>query len=173
MISLDDFLFFLDEALDGMVRIVVQLGDDRAGRRPAIDSVNSPYATLAHCLGVMDFWGGHVIAGRQSLRDRDAEFRESGSVADLVSRTRRARQQLTVDLAEMEPGAEPRGAPLDADDASLPLGSSQGGALVHLYSELAIHRGHMEVCRDLLLSLTVPTVVGVAAPQPDSRYRRN
>ena len=173
MISLDDFLFFLDDVLDGMVRIVVQRGDDRAGRRPAINSVNSPYATLAHCIGVMDFWGGHVIAGRQSVRDRDAEFRESGSVADLVSRTQRARQQLAVDLATIEPAAAPRGAPLHEDDASLPLGSTQGGALLHLYSELAIHRGHMEVCRDLLLSSTVPTVVGVATPQPDSRYRRD
>jgi hypothetical protein len=29
----------------------------------------------------------------------------------------------------------------------LPLGRTQGGALIHIYSELAQHRGQMEICR--------------------------
>jgi hypothetical protein len=171
MITVEDLLFFLDEALDGMLRVVVELGDDLATRRPAIDPVNSPCVTLSHCLGVMDYWGGQVIAGRESHRDRDAEFRTVGSVSDLVTRTRAARQQLALDLAQIEPGAAPRGALTDESDALLPLGSSQGGALMHLYSELAIHRGHMEICRDILMSSKVPTLAGAATPQPDSRYR--
>jgi hypothetical protein len=42
---------------------------------------------------------------------------------------------------------------------------------MHLYSELAIHRGHIEVCRDLVMSGVVATVADPAVPQPDSRYR--
>jgi hypothetical protein len=42
MISVDDYLFFVDEALDGMVRIVTELGDDLANRRPDVSGANSP-----------------------------------------------------------------------------------------------------------------------------------
>jgi len=168
MISTEDFLFFLDEVLDAMVRVVEALGDELACRRPEIDSINSPYVTLAHCIGVMDYWGGQVIAGRETNRDRNAEFRASGAVADLVARARDARRQLVRDLERMSPYDAPRGV-VSESDASLPLGSTQGGALVHVYSELAIHRGHMEICRDILLSRSVATVSDPAVHQSDSR----
>lgn len=48
MISVEDFLVFVDDALDGMVAIVTQLGDDLANRRPDIPETNSPYAILNH-----------------------------------------------------------------------------------------------------------------------------
>ena len=41
-ISHDDFLLFIDRALDGMLRIVEELGDERAHRRPALPGANSP-----------------------------------------------------------------------------------------------------------------------------------
>ncbi len=81
MISVDDFLWFVDEALDGMVGIVVELGDDLANRRPDLPGANSPYAILFHCLGVMEWWGGVAVAGRPVERDRDAEFRATGPVS--------------------------------------------------------------------------------------------
>ena len=64
MISTDDLLWYVDQALDGMVAIVTDLGDDLANRRPDLPGANSPYAILFHCLGVMRWWGGEVIAGR-------------------------------------------------------------------------------------------------------------
>ena len=151
MISVDDLLWFVDEALDGMVAIVTELGDDLANRRPDVPGANSPYVVLHHCLGVMAYWGGHVVAGRTVERDRDAEFRASGPVDDLVTRARQARRQLADDLAALDPGAPPRAA-LPPDDAALPIGRTQGGALVHIYEELAQHRGQMEATRDVLLA---------------------
>lgn len=151
MISVEDFLWFVDEALDGMVEVVESLGDELANRRPDLPGANSPYAVLAHCLGVMEYWGGELVAGRSIARDRDAEFRARGPVADLVARARRARQQLEADLAGVEPFDPPRGTP-HAGDAALPLGRTRGGALLHLYEELAQHRGQMEVTRDVLLA---------------------
>lgn len=152
MISVEDYLHYVDEALDGMVEIVTELGDDLANRRPDLPGANSPYAILTHCLGVMEFWGGYVVAGRTIERDRDAEFGASGAVADLVERTRRAGRQLQADVAELEPFAPPRGVLPDPEDADLPLGRTQGGALIHIYEELAQHRGQMEGCRDVLLA---------------------
>ena len=64
MIDVDDFLYFLDEALEGMATVVTDLGDDLANRRLDLPGANSPYAVLFHCLGVMEYWGGAMVAGR-------------------------------------------------------------------------------------------------------------
>jgi hypothetical protein len=151
VISVEDYLSFVDDALDGMVAIVTELGDDRANRRPAMPDANSPYAILNHCLGVMEFWGGHVVAGRSVERDRDAEFRARGPVDELVERTRGARRQLEEDLIALEPVAPPRGIP-NPSYVDLAMGRTQGGALIHIYEELAQHRGQMEITRDVLLA---------------------
>ena len=153
-ISVDDFLFYVDEALEGMVQIVTGLGDGLANTRPDLPGANSPYAILTHCLGVMEYWGGDVIAGRTIERDRAAEFRASGPVGPLVERTRQARRQLEADLAHIEPFAPPRGN-VEPEDAALPIGRTQGGALLHIYEELAQHRGQMEGGRDVLLAGSV------------------
>jgi DinB superfamily len=152
MISVEDYLWFVDEALDGMVAIVTKLGDDKANRRPDIPGANSPYVILHHCLGVMEYWGGHVVAGRRTHRDRAAEFRASGPVDELVARARAAREQLAADLATLDPSAPPRNPPDDEEDAALPLGRTQGGAVIHIFEELAQHRGQMEGSRDILLA---------------------
>jgi hypothetical protein len=149
MISTDDLLWYLDQALDGMVAIVTDLGDDLANRRPDLPGANSPYAILFHCLGVMRWWGGEVIAGRPVERDRDAEFRAAGPVAELAGRAAGARRQLAEDLATLSPLDPPRGA-VDADDAATPLGRTQGGVAIHVYEELAQHYGQMQLTRDVL-----------------------
>jgi uncharacterized damage-inducible protein DinB len=149
MIDVDDFLYFVDEALEGMVTVVTELGDDLANRRLDVPGANSPYAVLFHCLGVMEYWGGAMVAGRAIERDRDAEFRTSGAVAELIGRTRQARHQLDADIAGLEPLAPPRGTPAP-EDADLPLARTQGGVLMHVFEELAQHRGQMEVTRDVL-----------------------
>jgi Protein of unknown function (DUF664) len=149
MIDVDDFLYFVDEALEGMVTVVTELGDELANRRLDLPGANSPYAILVHCLGVMEYWGGAMVAGRTIERDRDAEFRATGEVGGLVRRTRQARRRLDADLAGLEPLAPPRGTP-EPEDVDLPLARTQGGVLMHVYEELAQHRGQMEVTRDVL-----------------------
>ncbi|MGH3550010.1 MAG: DUF664 domain-containing protein [Pseudonocardiaceae bacterium] len=149
MISIDDFLYYVDDALDGMVRIVCELGDDLANRRPDVPGANSPFAILTHCLGVMEYWGGEVVAGRSIVRDRPAEFRATGGVAELTDRVERARRQLRADVVALDPFGPPRRSPR-AMDATLPLARTQGGALLHIYEELAQHRGQLEITRDVL-----------------------
>jgi Protein of unknown function (DUF664) len=150
MISVDDYLLFLDEVLDDMVRIVTELGDELANERPDVPETNSPYAILTHCLGVMEYWAGYMVGGRSIERDRAAEFRAAGPVRGLVERTVRARQQLQSDLVNLEPFAPPQGHPKHHEDAGLPMHRTQGGALIHAYEDLARHRGQMEITRDLI-----------------------
>src|SRR5229473_448488 len=133
MVTSDDYLLFVDEVLDDMVRIVTELGDELANQRPEVPDSNSPYAILTHCLGVMEYWGGYMVAGRTIQRDRAAEFRAAGHVGELVERTRQARRQLK-----------------HQEDAGLPMHKTQGGALIHAYEDLARHRGQMEITRDMI-----------------------
>ena len=151
MISTEDYLFYVDDALDGMAEILDELGDELANRRPDLPGANAPFAILTHCLGVMEYWAGHVVAGRTTHRDRPAEFSATGRVADLIDQIRTQRARFADDVAHADPLAPPRGeAP--AADAALPLGRTQGGALLHVYEELAQHRGQLEITRDILLA---------------------
>jgi len=152
VISTDDYLWFVDQALDEMVRIVRELGDEVASTRPDLPGANSPYAILTHCLGVMEFWGGYMVADRPIERDRDAEFRAAGRVDDLVERAAAARRRLAADVAAGDPSAPPRHDPVFDADVGTPIGTSQAGVLLHVLRELTQHLGQMEVSRDVLLA---------------------
>ena len=92
VISTEDYLFYVDEALDGVIAVVRELGDDLANQRVDGCNTSSPYAFAPIASAP---WG----TGRSS-----------------------------------------RG------------GKTQGAALVHVFEELAQHRGHMEAHRDVLVT---------------------
>jgi hypothetical protein len=147
MISTEDYLFFVDHALDGMVDIVTDLGDDLANRRPDLPGANSPFVILTHCLGVLEYYAAEAVAGRAVDRDRDAEFVASGRVADLAAQAGQVRERFAADIATLDPAAAPRRPLRGRQDATR---RTQGGALVHIYEELSQHLGQMEITRDLL-----------------------
>ena len=159
-ITIDDFLHFINVALNGMVRIVEELGDERVNLRPDIPGANSPYVILYHCVGCTNFWIGSLLAGRQVNRNRDAEFQAQGTVADIVQSVRTLQKQLPEDLTHVQ-GDEP----LTYPDALLAQGGTtrqnvqnwrQGKALIHAYEELAQHHGQMEITRDILMQQEAP-----------------
>ncbi len=151
MLPPDGYLSFVDESLDGMLRIVGELGDDLANKAPRLAGANSPYAILFHCRGVMEYWAGRVVSGRTIQRDRAAEFRASGTVAEITRLVERARAQLVADLTGLDALAAPR-VPPPGRDAAAAIGSTQEGALLHILDELSRHFGQMELTRDLLRS---------------------
>ena len=152
MISVQDYLWYVDQALDQLSDILTELGDDLANQHLRTPGANSPYAVVTHCLGVMEWWGGQVVANRSVHRDRAAEFVASGPVAPLLDRVRAARVQLARDLEGVDLQAAPRGPIDDAEDAATPVGRTAGGVLLHVYEELSQHRGQVEVTRDVLLA---------------------
>jgi hypothetical protein len=153
-ISASDFLWWVDLALDAMVAIISELGDDAANRAPDLPGANSPFAILTHSLGVMEYWGGHMVADRPITRDRDAEFRATGPLAPLIDRVGEARRQLEKDIAAVDSAAAPPHPTAYPEDADLPFGRTQGGVLVHILEELFQHLGQMELTRDILRSTT-------------------
>jgi Protein of unknown function (DUF664) len=148
-IFVDELVSYTERAVDQMADIVGELGDDLANRRPALPGANSPYAILRHCLGVMEFWGGQVVAGRLVQRDRAAEFRASGPVAALIAAVRDGKASFRADAAKADPGAPPRGTHPTTGPDELET-RSQGSALLHVLEEVTQHLGHMELTRDVL-----------------------
>ncbi|MET7995017.1 DUF664 domain-containing protein [Amycolatopsis sp. NPDC005232] len=150
MITTDGYLYLVDRALDGMAATLTELGDELVNARPEAAWTNSPYAIVTHCLGVMAFWGGQVVVGRDVPRDRAAEFEAAGPVAPLVERMRAVRERFGTDVAGCAPEAPPKGE-VPPKYRDTPIGAAQGMALLHVYEELAQHRGHLDLTRDVLL----------------------
>lgn len=148
-ISVDAVIDYVDRAVDSMSGIVGELGDELANKQPALPGANSPYAILRHCLGVMGFWGAQVVAGQAVTRDRAAEFRAAGPVADLITAARQAKQQFRDNVSAADPGAPPRGSHPGMPPGELEV-LSQGHALLHVLEEVCQHLGHMELTRDIL-----------------------
>ncbi|RSM87532.1 DUF664 domain-containing protein [Kibdelosporangium aridum] len=149
MITRDQYVYFADRALNGMIDIVREVGEDLANRRPSLPGANSPYGLLTHCLGVVSYWAGWLVAGRPVERDRDEEFTASGPVGPLLDRARAVTAQLAVDVSTVDPRAPLHDTPSRSFlGPQIPL--DRGGALMHVYEELAQHHGQMEILRDAL-----------------------
>lgn len=149
MITREQYVYFAGRALDGMIDIITGLGAELANRKPALDGANSPYGLLTHCLGVVSYWVGGLVAGRTVDRDRDSEFVATGPLDVLVKRARAVSAQLAADVAGADPRAPLRGTP-SPDFTGPDLELDQGGVLLHVYEELAQHHGQMEILRDAL-----------------------
>ena len=151
-ISVDDYLTFVGRALDGMLGIVEQMGDEHANRAPDLPGANSPYAILFHCVGVCHYWIGELIGGRQTERDRPAEFHATGSIAELRVAVHDLQCQIRLDLRDVD-GEKPLAKVPDAAYTPLPSYAdwTQGAVLMHTHEELAQHHGQMELTRDILM----------------------
>lgn len=153
VIDKDTYLRFCDEALGAMCDIVVELGDDLANQRPDLPGANSPFAILTHCIGVCGWWASTVNLGRVVPRDRDAEFRATGAVADLARDTDAMRRSLAEWVAESDMGMPPANPPAQPAGQNVDFfAATRGGVLMHVYEELAQHRGQLEVTRDVLVA---------------------
>jgi hypothetical protein len=144
VIEKDVYLRFCDEALVAMRDIVVDLGDDLANRRPDLSGANSPFAILTHCLGMCAAWACTTNLGEVVPRDRPGEFTATGAVRDLAAETDRLRGSLAQWVAASDVGAPPAN-PDPRDEYA-----TQGEVLLHVYEELAQHRGQLELTRDVL-----------------------
>jgi hypothetical protein len=147
-VSVEHFMWFVDNALDQMAEILRELGDDLVNERPDLEGANSPYVICYHSLGVMEFWGGATVAERPITRDRAAEFVATGTVAELLARASAARRQLEEDLTDLHPMAVPASVGGDA----VPYNQAKGSVLLHIIEELYQHLGQMELTRDALVA---------------------
>jgi len=149
MVQPETFLIMVNTALDGMLHALEELGDERINRRPDLPGANSPYSILTHCVALTHYWIGRVCTGRPYERDRDAEFRAQGCLADMQRAVRDLQRHLQDDIKHVQMDQPLVGA-LDARHADMQH-RTQGEALMRCYKELAQHHGHMDITRDILL----------------------
>lgn len=148
-VPLDVVLIHVDRALGGMTATLQDLGDDLINAETGLPGGNTAYQIVRHCCGVLEFWGGQVLAGRPITRDRLAEFTSSGTVEELTAIVERQRTAFRSDLEGFDGEATPRGQmndwSMDPDESR-----TQGGVLIHVYEELAQHRGHLDITADIV-----------------------
>lgn len=140
---------YLDHVFGGIGRVLDRLDDDTINRRPDGWGTNSVAGLVVHCCELAPSWFETPGLGRDSVRDREAEFEASATIDEL-----RARIDATVDhchglVDEFAAG------PTATDHefrAFLPGGDHSDAALVlHVFEELFQHLGHMEVTADALV----------------------
>jgi hypothetical protein len=151
-VDYEDLAWYVDHALNSMSEILAVLGDELANEKPALPGANSPFQIVTHCLGVMEFWGGECIAGRDVRRDRPAEFQAVGRVEELVERIAAQRSRFFLDLESLDSLGPPRNKGA-AKDTDYPFARNQAGVVLHVFEELYQHLGHLEITRDLLASV--------------------
>jgi hypothetical protein len=149
-VDTDEYLYFLDRALDGMLAAVAELGDERANQAPPLPGANPPWAITYHCTQVAEYWIGHLIGGRDSHRDRAAEFTARGTVAELAGMIADLGGRLREDLSGFDAAAPLTNTP-PADYEGPSRALTPTGVLLHVLEELAQHHGQVELTRDVLL----------------------
>lgn len=143
-----DAQWYVDTALARLLARADELGDELVSVRPDVEGANSVFALVTHCCGVLERWGGEVIAGREIHRDRAAEFEATGSVEQLVDRVAAQRRRWVEDLRDYDAVARPVGP--DDRDEDQPEVITQGFVVLHVIEELFQHLGHVDLTVDLL-----------------------
>jgi uncharacterized damage-inducible protein DinB len=141
-------------ALRQVHEVVDRLGDESVNRRP-FPRTNSVAALVTHCCGVGEFWLGHVGLGRESARDRDAEFEATATAAELHAAIDATGDRIVADVQALDRGeASPRYAEgrqfLEGGD------ETDSALVVHVIEELFQHLGHMQLTADALLGTGPP-----------------
>ena len=161
MISVDEYLRYCDQALDGYAAIVTELGDDLVNvRLDGVPGSNSAFALVTHVQGMTANWVRTVNRGIVVPRDRPAEFTATGTVGDAQQIVAATRAMLHEDAR----AASPRERPANPDrrrDGSISY-ATQGDVLLHVYEELAQHLGQLEVTRDVVLATRAAGSAGTA-----------
>lgn len=134
-------------ALDGV-------SDELLNRPLALPEANTLYALATHLAGAGEFWTLVLAGGRDIPRDRPAEFRASGTLADLTARCERWIADLHAVLDALPEAAMERLAspppPYRVWQGDEPM--TIRACLLHAVEHSALHLGHIQLTRQLLLA---------------------
>lgn len=137
---------YVRHAFRGIEAVLDRLDDETVNQRPEGWGTNSVAGLVVHCCELTPSWFAMPGLGRESVRDRDAEFQAVATVVELRERIAAAVEQTAALIREFEAG------PTATDHemrAFLPGDDRTDGALVlHVLEELFQHLGHMEVTAD-------------------------
>ena len=134
--------------LRGQIRDAIQsLNYEAANWFPLPKDTNSIYAILCHLVGSENYWVRQMIAGETVDRDREAEFRSSGNLSEIVDRWEdvvRTSESILSKLSSSQLG-EARTVTNRPHWGSITV----RWCILHLISHYAIHLGHIQLTRQL------------------------
>ncbi|HSB91035.1 MAG TPA: DinB family protein [Anaerolineales bacterium] len=142
---LEQFLGQLRTLHDGIGKAVDGLPLEAIDWSPGPE-MNSIGVLMVHVAGSEKHWLGDVIAGEETGRDREAEFRSRGrdlaslqaGLDEMLEYARRVVSRLRIeDLAEERTAY--------ADGRTMPVGL----CLLHVMQHTAVHLGHIQLTRQL------------------------
>lgn len=138
--------FYVRHAFGGIGRVLDRLDDETVNERPAGWGTNSVAGLVVHCCELAPSWFERPGLGRDSDRDRAAEFGAHATVAELRQRVEVAAERTCALVEEFVAGPTATG---HAFRDFMPGTDRSDGALVlHVLEELFQHLGHMEVTAD-------------------------
>lgn len=148
--DLEEYSYFVSEALRQMLALAEELGDDGVTRLPDGVSTAPASGLITQSVGVVDYWIGALLARRDVAADRAAGRDHRASVEELREAVTGCLDQLHRDLAAINLAHRPRTA-----DRALrgPQRSLTGtGVLLYVLAEVSRHHGELEMLAAQLLA---------------------
>jgi uncharacterized damage-inducible protein DinB len=139
---------YVRHAFAGMSRVLDRLDDDTVNQRPGDWGTNSVAGLVVHCCALAPSWFEMPGLGRDSDRDREAEFAAHATVDELRLRIDEAVERTGALLAEFLVGPTVPDHPFR--DFMPGQDRTDGALVLHVLEELFQHLGHMEVTADAL-----------------------
>ncbi len=140
---------YLRHAFTGMERVLARLDDELVNTKPPVWGTNSVAGLVVHCCELAPSWFEMPGLGRDSLRDREAEFATTATVAELQDRITAAIDRCAALIDEFVTGPTALDHPFR--DFMPGADRSDGALVLHVLEELFQHLGHMEVTADAVL----------------------
>lgn len=129
-------------------KVIRGLNDEAANWQPLQAGTNSIYAILTHIIGVDNFWVRQIIGGQTVQRNREAEFRASGKIAELLTVWEESWIQIESLLGKLDHAQllEVRSRPFSSEQQE---SITVQWIILHLITHYATHLGHIQLTRQL------------------------
>jgi hypothetical protein len=137
---------YVRHAFAGMAGVLDRLDDEGVNQRPGDWGTNSVAGLVVHCCELAPSWFEMPGLGRDSDRDRDAEFEARATIAELRERLVEAADRTCALVQEFAAGPTVPDHPFR--DFMPGTDRSDGALVLHVLEELYQHLGHMEVTAD-------------------------
>lgn len=151
--SIDRYMTMLELLAGDVVRELDGVPEDILNRPVDVPEANSLFAIATHLLASGRNWTQVVIGGQHIPRDRDAEFVATGAFAELKAgydEWMRATHEVLDGASDDELGRVTEQTPY-RPDLGVEFMTVEHG-LIHAIDHTAIHLGHMQVTKQLLLA---------------------
>ena len=139
---------YLRHAFRGMDKVLDRLDDETVNQKPAGWGTNSVAGLVVHCCELAPSWFEMPGLGRDSDRDRDAEFAATATISELRERIAAAAERACELAVEFDRG--PTAVDHPFRDFMPGTDRTDGALVLHVLEELFQHLGHMEVTADAL-----------------------